>query len=68
MGYNSENISAVAKTFSYEDRSNLSKGACQKSRESNQNWGRYGQKETKYFKEAFPQVLPLRECYWNTLF
>ena len=41
-------------------RSNLSQGTCQKSCESNLNWGSYRKKDTTYFKEAFFQVLPLR--------
>ena len=63
MGYNSKNIRVTVKTFSCRGRPNLSEGACQKSCESNQNWGSYGQKETTYFKDVFLQVLPLRWCY-----
>ena len=60
LGYNSKNIKVVVKNFQCRGRQNLSKGACQKSCESNQNWGSYGQKETTYFKEAFLQVPPLK--------
>ena len=57
MGYNSKNIRAAVKPF--RGRPDLSEGACQRSCESNQNWGCYGQKETTYFKEAFLQVMSL---------
>ena len=44
MGYNSKNIRAAVKTFLCRGRPNLSEGAYQKSCESNQKWGSYGQK------------------------
>ena len=56
MGYNSKHIKAAVKSFSAE----VDQSAWQKSCESNQNWGGYGQKETTYFKEAFLQVPPLK--------
>ena len=52
MSYNSKNIKAAVKTFWCGGRSNLSEHACQKSCETYQNWGTYGQKETTYFEEA----------------
>ena len=60
MGYNSKNIRAAVKTFYCKGRPKLSEGACQKSCVSNQNWGRYGQKEAIYFKVVFLQVSPLK--------
>ena len=54
MGYNSKNIRTVAKRFQCRSRTNLSERACQKSCESIQNWGSYGQKENTYFKGTFP--------------
>ena len=60
MGYNSKNIRAAVKTFYCKGRPKLSEGACQKSCVSNQNWGRYGQKEATYFKVVFLQVSPLK--------
>ena len=54
----------AVKCFYCRSAPNLSKGECQKSCESNHNWGNYGQKEITYFQEAFPQVPPLT---WTTL-
>ena len=67
MGYNSKSIRAAIKNFSCRSRTNLSEDACQKSHESNQNWGSYGQKETTYFKEPFLPVPPLTQRYRGTL-
>ena len=60
MGYKSKNITMAVKCFYCRSAPNLSKGECQKTCESNHNWGNYGQKETTYFQEAFPQVPPLK--------
>ena len=56
MGYHSENVRAVVRGFQCRSRTNLSENVCQKSRESNQNWGSYEQKQTTYFKEPFLPV------------
>ena len=63
MGCNSKNIGAAVKTFQCRVRPNFFEYACQKSCESKQNWISYGQKETTFLKEAFLQVLPLKQCY-----
>ena len=39
IGCNSKNVRAATKTFQCRGRPNLSEGACQKSCESNRNWG-----------------------------
>ena len=49
---NCKNITEAVKTFYWRGRLSLSGGACQKSCESNQNWGSFRHKETAYFKEA----------------
>ena len=54
----------MVKNIQCSDRPNLSEGACQKSCESNQIWGSYGQKETTYFKEAFVEIPSLKQCYY----
>ena len=56
----SKNIRVVGKMFWCRSRANLSEDACQKSSESIQNWGSYGQKETGYFRRTFLQVPPLK--------
>ena len=56
IGYNSKDIRAMVKIFQCRSRPNLSENLCQKSCESNQNWGSYGQKKTTYFKEPFLPV------------
>ena len=68
MGYNSENIRAAVQVFQCRSRPNLSEDVCQKSRESNQNWGSYEQKGTTYFKEPFLPVPLLKWRYRSTFF
>ena len=52
----------MAKILQRRGRPNLSEGTCQKFCKSNQNWESYGEKETIYFKGAFLQVPPLKQC------
>ena len=56
MGYNFKSIRAAVKFFLGSSRPNRPENACQKSWESNRNWGIYGQKETSYVKEPFLPV------------
>ena len=56
MGYNSKKIKGAIKMFYCRSRPNLSEGVCQKSCESNQNWGSCGQKEVTYFKGTLMQT------------
>ena len=56
MGYNSENIRAAVQVFNCKSRPNLSENVCEKSHESNQNWGSYEQKGTTYFKKPLLSV------------
>ena len=66
MGYNSENIRATVQVFWCRSRPNVSENVCQKSRESNQNWGSYEQKETTYFKKPFFPVPLLKRRYQSS--
>ena len=70
MSYNSKNVRAVADFFQCTSKTNFLK-VCAKNPvrvDRIGNWGNYEQKETTYFKGAFLQVPPLKECYRSTLF
>ena len=54
MGYNSKNISAVAKSFKCRSKPNLSDSACQNSCEKKYRIGKVMCKKDQLLKESFP--------------